>query len=191
MNANEIIPKNSARLQRIKTVSRIVRYIFAGLFVLSVGAGLWMIIVNLPSPSRTAEGLWHSVLNIMLTMVLGYWYWNLAKLFRFYECGLIFAAKTIHCIKTLGVLCAINWLLYFVLNIVNRCFPMPLLPPLPPGVKLTAAGSSVISSFRIGFFNFSIDGFNIGLLLAGIIIVIIAWIMDEGRKIQEEQELTV
>jgi hypothetical protein len=28
-------------------------------------------------------------------------------------------------------------------------------------------------------------------LAAGLLIVLIAWIMDEGRKIQEEQELTV
>jgi hypothetical protein len=43
----------------------------------------------------------------------------------------------------------------------------------------------------MGFFSFAIYGINIGLLLAGIIIVIIAWVMDEGRKIQEEQALTV
>jgi hypothetical protein len=34
--------------------------------------------------------------------------------------------------------------------------------------------------------NFSLDRLGIGLL-----ILLIAWIMDEGRKIQEEQELTV
>jgi len=36
--------------------------------------------------------------------------------------------------------------------------------------------------------NLNIDGTG---LVIGILIVFIAWIMDEGRKIQEEQELTV
>ena len=187
MNTNEIIPKNSARLQRIKIVSRIVRYIIIGLFVFSVGFWLCAILVNLLSSSRTAGGLGHPLLNILLTVVLGFWYWNLAKLFRFYEYGLIFAAETIHCIKTLGVLCAINWLILLVLNIVNRWFPVPPLPPLPPGVKVTV----VKTGFSMGFFSFSIGGVNFGDLLAGIVIILIAWVMDEGRKIQEEQELTV
>jgi hypothetical protein len=32
---------------------------------------------------------------------------------------------------------------------------------------------------------------SVGPVLAGLMIIFIAWIMDEGRKIQEEQELTV
>jgi hypothetical protein len=44
----------------------------------------------------------------------------------------------------------------------------------------------------MGFFSFDFGtGVDFGLLLAGIVIVLVAWIMDEGRKIQEEQELTV
>jgi hypothetical protein len=35
-------------------------------------------------------------------------------------------------------------------------------------------------------------GFSLDTRLAvGLLIVLISWIMDEGRKIQEEQELTV
>ena len=33
--------------------------------------------------------------------------------------------------------------------------------------------------------------FTFGQLVLGLLIILIAWIMDEGRKIQEEQELTV
>jgi hypothetical protein len=44
----------------------------------------------------------------------------------------------------------------------------------------------------MGFFSFDFGtGIDFGLFLAGVVIVLIAWIMDEGRKIQEEQELTV
>jgi hypothetical protein len=44
----------------------------------------------------------------------------------------------------------------------------------------------------MGFFTFDFGtGIDFGPLLAGAVIILIAWIMDEGRKIQEEQELTV
>jgi hypothetical protein len=46
--------------------------------------------------------------------------------------------------------------------------------------------------YRMEFFSFAFGwGIDFGPLLIGAIIVLIAWIMDEGRKIQEEQELTV
>jgi hypothetical protein len=32
---------------------------------------------------------------------------------------------------------------------------------------------------------------SVNLLVLGLLILLISWIMDEGRKIQEEQELTV
>jgi hypothetical protein len=49
-----------------------------------------------------------------------------------------------------------------------------------------------VHSFHMGLFSFDFGtGIDFGVLLAGAIIVLIAWIMDEGRKIQEEQELTV
>ena len=35
---------------------------------------------------------------------------------------------------------------------------------------------------------FSLDGQE---LIVGLVVVLVAWIMDEGRKIKEEQELTV
>lgn len=184
MNANGNSPKANARLNRIKIVSRIVRYTVLALFVFTIG--FWLLSIFSSASFWTAKDLGRALLDVLLITVLGFWYWNLAKLFRFYECGLIFAAKTIKCIKTLGVLCAVNWLLLLVLNLVNRWFPAPP-PPLPPDVKETV----VKSGFSTGFFSFSIGGINFGFLLAGFVIISIAWIMDEGRKTREEQEFTV
>ena len=49
-----------------------------------------------------------------------------------------------------------------------------------------------IKHLYLGFFDFDFGtGINFGPFFIGVIIVLIAWIMDEGRKIQEEQELTV
>ena len=47
-------------------------------------------------------------------------------------------------------------------------------------------------TYRLGFFSFDFGTvIDFGVLLGGLIVVLIAWIMDEGRKIQEEQALTV
>jgi hypothetical protein len=78
------------------------------------------------------------------------------------------------------------------MTMVGRLFSHPVaakLPTaLPSGVKVV---TTTVKAHSFGFFSFNIAGVNFGMLLAGIIIVLIAWIMDEGRKIQEEQELTV
>jgi hypothetical protein len=78
------------------------------------------------------------------------------------------------------------------LTITSSFFSHPVItkPPsvLPLGVKVVVTS---VKTHSLGFFSFNIGGINFGMLLAGIIIVLIAWIMDEGRKIQEEQELTV
>jgi hypothetical protein len=135
--------------------------------------------------------------TIPTEIVLWLWYWKLARLFHFYERGLIFAAETIGCIKTLGYLCIVNWVMEYAFQgwmrlIPSRGVPMPLPQHLPQGFIIQVVQSTEIKPFfNMGFFTFSIGGFNIGMLLAGIAIVIIAWIMDEGRKIREEQELTV
>ncbi len=189
MNANEMTSKrNIDRLHRIKIVSRIVRYAILGCLVLAIGnflfGFLWMP-AHTSAPARSARDLVHTLQMMLVLAILCFWYWKLAKLFHFYERGLIFATESIRCIQTLGGLCVINWLLASVFNVWGRVFPPPPPPALPPHVTVTVVQSS------FGFFDYSIAGFNISFLLAGIIIIIITWIMDEGRKIQEEQELTV
>ena len=182
MNANEISPKTDSRLNQIKVVSRVVRYAILGFFIFAIGYFLFRQFLMSP-PRLWLHNLGHSFPMVIMETILCFWYWKLAKLFQFYENGLIFSTETIRCIKTLGVLCVINWLFMLAGNVLIRLSPPPTAPP--PGVTI------VPSNFSMGFFSFSIFGINVGLLLAGIIIVIIAWIMDEGRKIQEEQELTV
>ena len=59
------------------------------------------------------------------------------------------------------------------------------------GTQVTATIKAVPLNNDLQFFTLPILDINFGLLLAGIIIILVAWIMDEGRKIQEEQELTV
>ncbi|HTA94639.1 MAG TPA: DUF2975 domain-containing protein [Verrucomicrobiae bacterium] len=185
MNANEISPKANARLKRIKIVSRLVRYVCLALFFFSI-------IFSFCRSLYWSLPAWHTWAGVMLQIVLCAWYWKLAQLFHYYERGLIFTSETIRCIKILGLLCVINWMITSAWNTFARLFPPSPIPisTLPREV----AGHTVKiveSSFRMGFFTFSYGGINLGMLLAGTVIILIAWIMDEGRKIQEEQELTV
>ena len=113
------------------------------------------------------------------------WYWKLSQLFRQYEHGQIFAAETIRCIKVLGWVFVLGWLMttagHFMPPAEN-----PLLS-LPPGEY-----SVVTHNYRADFVSFDFGtGIDFGSLLVGVSVVLAAWITDEGRKIQEEQELTV
>jgi hypothetical protein len=126
---------------------------------------------------------------------------------------LIFAAETIRCIKTLGILWVMGWLLLTALHFSSH---KPSIRSISPPEDTSAskqttnseafqAASKDVSSstnspvvtikksyIRIGFFYFDFGaGIDFGSPLIGMIVFLIAWIMDEGRKIQEEQELTV
>jgi hypothetical protein len=192
MNANEISPKVNPRLNRIRTVSRIVRLVVLGILVFTIGYYLFCCFVLWSPPS------WSRVkFTIPTEIILCIWYWKLAELFHFYERGLVFATETIRCVKILGYLCVINWAIMSAIQgwvrlIPSRGVPMPLPPHPPQGFIIQVVQPTNIEPFfKMGFFNFSIGSISFGLLLAGVAIIIIAWIMDEGRKIQEEQELTV
>jgi hypothetical protein len=178
MKTAEAPAQSNLRLVRIKTVSRIVRYSFLVFFAFAIGRSLWFLILS------------HSFSDILLSLPLGailcFWYWKLAQLFHFYQQGLIFAPPTIRCIKVLGILCVLGCLLTSCESAFMHIFPPPP-HALPPGVTVTVVKSNI----RMEFFSFVYAGINLGMLLAGLVIILIAWIMDEGRKSQEEQELTV
>ena len=162
-----------------------VRYVILGLLVFTIGYLVFHQFI-MQSPQAWVNNPGYVFTMLLMEGILCFWYWKLARLFQLYEHGLIFASETIRCIKTLGFLCVLNWALTSVGIALHHLFARPP-APVPAGVTMKL----VPSSFSMGFFSFSIGGINVGLLLAGIIIVIIAWIMDEGRKIKEEQELTV
>jgi hypothetical protein len=132
-------------------------------------------------------------LSFIYQIVLCFWYWKLAQLFRLYERGQIFAAETIYSIKKLGLICLVGALFKSAIHFSPKTQLPPPQTSLPPGVTVIHNSTATeIHHFQIGFFSFDFGtGVDFGLILTGISIVLIAWIMDEGRKIQEEQELTV
>ena len=98
---------------------------------------------------------------------------TLRTLFRLYEDGVIFSAANVRCFRRLGY-AFIAWVL------ANIAYT-PLLSVIitavnPPGERalVVEVGSSELSA-----------------LITGGIVLLIAWVMDEGRKLEDEQAHTV
>jgi len=180
MNANEISPKANARLNRIKLVSRIVRYVVLANLIFNVCiffVGRHGFYLGLHEISI------RSYLNILLLGFASFWFWELASLFRLYERGLFFGAEAIRCIKILGILCLCGWLTMVALHFTGH--PVMQFPNLPPGTQVVIVQRDVLFAFNFG------TRIDFGPLLVGASVVVAAWIMDEARKLQEEQDLTV
>jgi hypothetical protein len=195
MNANQAAAAGNARLQQIRNVSRAAKWLvllflafMIGFMVLMTSQPLFALLRANGQKSQThsfSDGfaVWRALVLFGYQLVLCAWYWKLSRLFNCYEQGKIFAAETISCIKVLGAL----FVLGGSLMAVWRSLPVP--PTLPPPGGVTVVMSH---KYAMGFFKFDFGtGIDFGLLLAGALIILIAWIMDEGRKIKEEQELTV
>ena len=99
--------------------------------------------------------------------------YSLIKLFRLYERHEFFSAINVHYIRNTGyallLLQIINPMCEFFLGFV-------LTSANPPGFRLA---------------SFTINDSNLGLILTALIIILISWIMSEGCKLLDEQQLTI
>ena len=165
MNANEMAAKSRPQLNRIQNASRCIRLITQyGLPLLILIAILFELV--LPNCGIFApERYWGKLMLPFTTLPEGTQTNTIYALYLPQDTG---PAPT-----------------QIVFPEVTRTNTIDLLYLRQPMVP------APIQPLKTGFFNFSIGRIDFGLLLSGIIIFIIAWIMDEGRKIQEEQELTV
>ena len=169
----------SPRMQRIKIVSRVFRYLVLANLVFNVG---FQLVLFRFSGVTIRGGLLSAAFLLMY-----FWFWQLANLFRLYERGLIFATETIRCIKLLGVVCLTGWLVLTTAHFASRPEPASDHPPIGATVTVVKA-----PRYQMGFLSFNFGtSIDFGYLFVGAAVVLAAWIMDEGRKIQEEQELTV
>ena len=188
MNASENT-STRIRLHRIKVVSQIAK-VMVGI-VLCFNLGFSLLFARGSSPQFLTP---HGVLMLAYHVVTLIWFWQWFQLFRQYERGRIFAADTIRHIKILGALWVIGWMVLTMAHFVNVPAPAPAITANAAGQLPNGSQAVMVShhTYRFGFFNFDLGtGIDLGGLLAGTVIVLIAWIMDEGRKIKEEQELTV
>jgi hypothetical protein len=176
MNANEISPKANARLNRIKKVIWVIRILIGLAVVCVVACNLiflsnmigWTDIslgrISLPPFSRYSSARDIPASLLMLGFVrVGFLFTGVFVLDRLLR---FFAGGSFF---TATNITCIKWLGYLVISdwVVAKF--------------LHAIGSRAVT---IGFDDFA-------KLAIGFLVILIAWIMDEGRKIQEEQELTV
>lgn len=99
--------------------------------------------------------------------------YSLIKLFRLYEAGEIFSMRNVEYIRNIGYA-------LLAVEIVNPVYQGVLGVMLtwnnPPGHK---------------FASVTLDQTNIGMVLTALLVILISWIMAEGCKLREEQQLTV
>jgi len=100
-------------------------------------------------------------------------YFFLLRLFSYYQRGEIFTSNTIYCLKMLGK----TLLLWLLLNLIY-----PVLVTL--FIRFTGLSDSLAIIINFG-------STELNYLLIGGVIYVIAWIMQEGMLIQEQQELVI
>jgi hypothetical protein len=174
MNANETAPKVNLRMNRIKKVIKLVRFLVSSAVIIFLLCGLGFLadlagysiipagvkISFSPLLTYTSPFSIPSMVLIVAFLRCGLFLVGILVLFwllDLFEAGNFFTAQSVRHIKSLGALVIVDWVLTKILDSMAR------------------------SGVEISF----------GQLVLGLLIFLIAWIMDEGRKIQEEQELTV
>jgi hypothetical protein len=127
--------------------------------------------------------VWFGLLGILgmyYFLCVGYAveFWFSYKLFSFYARGDLFTPKVVRYMQWIGITSILVgiWSIYDELSMSVNAGYLKYAP---------SSGWEIISWFQ---HVFSLLAFN---LLLGFVIIFVAWIMDEGRQIQEEQELTV
>lgn len=97
----------------------------------------------------------------------------LIKLFRLYEQGEIFSINNVKYIRNIGYALLIGQLLN---PIYQGLMGIVLTWNNPKGHRFAAI---------------SLDQTNLGILLVGLMVILISWIMTEGCRLREEQQLTI
>jgi len=98
---------------------------------------------------------------------------KLRELFGLYGAGQIFTARNVACFRSLGRT-LIAWVVCDLIK--NSLLSIVLTLPNPPGQRM----------ITLGFYSA-----DFAAIFVGIVILIIAWVMDEARKIQEDQALII
>ena len=190
MNVTEITPKANVRLNRIRLVARFFRWIclfLFGVMIFMAGAAVLAPYCILPTGSPERNEFLTMRAEFLLSQFKPGWEWlyplfwagmaglNCLAIWFFYrffgnlERGIIFDRDNVRCFRGFGCLMVASPVIGIIFDLSRIIWQVPN----------PAEG-------------FVIDGTNlIPGLVGGFLIVLIAWIMDEGRKIQEEQELTV
>jgi len=175
MNANEMSPQAGSRLKRIQKAGRVLKTVFfvlALFFTLTTllcGAGFISIVGR-----QSIDDLFRTILAAGANLSFAVGAWFCYKLFALYSGGNLFTPEIIRYLRRIGYL-------YFLLMLVRFCCKMFL-----PGMN-----DDYLATANTGWGQLELVSLLLVACFPGFLILFIAWVMDEGRKIQEEQELTV
>lgn len=127
-------------------------------------------ILHTLSTSEKILGCLVSVIPMMVKMFVLYF---LIKLFKMYEKGEIFSLNHVRYIRNIGYTLLIG-------QLIEPFYQFAM------GVILTIHNPPHHRYAAITF-----DQTNIGILLTALLVILISWIMAEGCKLREEQQLTI
>ncbi len=159
-------------MNRIQKVSGIFRTIFLIVAILCAVAVFWL---NLALLTLHGAHAFTFILSAGVEFACAACAWFCYKLFNLYSHGDLFTPQAVGYIRRIGYT-------YFLMTVVS--FVAQIVPAIQlEKVALVSQPNHVELSGLL--MKFAISSFP------AFLIVFVAWIMDEGRKIQEEQELTV
>ena len=124
-------------------------------------------------PLSISEKLLALAASFLPLLVQLYIVFSLIQLFKLYEQGIIFSKENVRYIRNIGfglIATQVVSLLY------QGLMGIILTWHNPPGHR---------------FFSITLGHTNIGVILVALMVILISWIMFEGCKIREEQQLTV
>jgi hypothetical protein len=176
MNTNENSSKADPRMLRIQKFSAALRTIFRVTAVLVAVGGLFQLYGALSQLHRLNGSIhWHFIIaNAVTDPIWAVGLWLCGNLFMYYSRGDLFSAKVVSCIRQIGYVVILK-------GVVSCISTFTFMFENPP------------SGF-LGVLAMAVPAMLLGMLLGtvpGVALICGAWVMDEGRKMREEQELTV
>lgn len=175
MKASERLKKNSRRLRRLFLILLVLIPIFDAIFWMGVGGGEDSYKRSLPVVISGELPIMATTLGFLISMiptgVVMYTLLLIARLFGLYEKGKIFDQENVECFRAIG------WSI-IACDIADLFAKMALGPILT--YHMPGGGDPPL--------NISLDFY---VLLAGFSVLTIAWVMEEARKIKDEQDLFV
>ena len=174
MNAIEVSPRGNLRLNRIRRIVKLIRFLTSATIILMIVLGSVFLlglagVLSIPAgvkvsftPAVSYSSPYQIPAFVLVLALLrsGLFFAGALMVFwllDLFEAAEFFTAKNVQCVKWIGWLVLGDWLAARLL-------------------ELAAANGLALDPTE---------------LAAGLLIVLVAWIMEEGRMIQEEQELTV
>jgi hypothetical protein len=174
--------------ERIQRVSKKLHYLLLIILWImpAVTALVWLFINRLPEtmyrnmlpyfvsvPLPASARLMGFAVVMIPTGVAMFGLFYVMKLFQLYEQGQIFQLANVRCFRNLSRV--LIW--WFIAGIIHKSLlSVALTLHNPPGQRML---------------TLELGSPDLTALLVGVILAVISWVMEEGRKLQEDQDLTI